>query len=91
MTAEQAELFARESAFGFALGLDHPFEWLFNSGRSLHCHEYGTIAERQEMIDQAFLAWFRQTECGPGDPKATWTVDDMYQAMNDWYARPKEA
>ena len=90
MTPEQMTQFVKHAQAGVACGLEHPFEWYVNATRWLmHSTPYPDIPAREQEIAEAFLAFFRGCDGMPDDPIATWTVDDMHKACDEWYARPR--
>lgn len=90
MTPEQMMLFVREAQAGVACGLEYPFEWYVNACRTLmNTTYYPDIPKREEEIAEAFLAFFRGTASHPDDPVLTWTIDDMHEACDEWYARAR--
>lgn len=90
MTEEQKSLFVSAAISGIVCGLWHPYEWLVNYNRNLqHWCVYEEIPQREREMNEAFLALFRECDCGEGDPVKFWTVDDMYAAINNYYKAGK--
>jgi hypothetical protein len=61
MTPKQQEVFCEAAALGVACGLNHRYEWLRNAVRALAHQDYTTIPKRMDELEDAFLAFERNT------------------------------
>jgi hypothetical protein len=86
MTSEQKDTFISIAQMGVACGLDHPYEWLMNY--DLHAPQlmsYADVNKNMSKAYDAFLSFFHECGCGPGDPMETWTQEEMIDAINKFY------
>ena len=90
MTPAQMKTFVRVAQAGWTCGLQHPYEWYVNAERMLDLLPYDQAEEVQNNFIDAFLAFFRGCSAGPFDPIENLTHDQLIDAIDAWYARPRE-
>ncbi len=90
MTPEQRDTFIKMAQAGVACGLMHPFEWLYNACRMTSFMPYAEQPAAEQKIVDAFLAFWRGTDCQPNDPCMTITAEELTDMINEWYARGRD-
>ena len=86
MADDQRSLFVSIAQMGWACGLAHPYEWLMN----YLVHALGFVddpVQREKDAVEAFVAFFRGCESGPGDPCRCLTPERLMENIGEWYYR----
>ena len=91
MTPEQMQAFVEAAQVGMALGLDHPLEWYVNvtSGMWISAMPYDKVPAYVERMTDAFLAFYRGTDCQANDPVKNLTAKGLQDMVQRHYAQPQ--
>lgn len=90
MSQNQMETFVQMAQLGVAMGLMHPFEWLYNATRVTGFMSYEQQPAANDKIVDAFLAFWHGTDSQPNDPCTTITAEELFVMINEWYARGRD-
>jgi hypothetical protein len=89
MTPQQMQTFVQAAQAGIACGLSHPLEWFSNAYEMISHGPWIDQASSDIALTDAFVAFYRGTDCQPDDPVANLDHDGLRKMLEQFYQKEK--